>query len=156
MNNKQLKITLSIISISIFCYHIFNLIFFWTTISDSIAVHFTNDTPDNWGAKYILFILPLLSVVVWFLLRIAIKKPEKLNYVNLTKENKEIQFSRTEKVMILLQNFSFLSLIFANEAILRFSVGMESNVPFVTSLVLLALCFITPIYLFIWAATLKY
>jgi hypothetical protein len=156
VRNKPFKITFSIISISIFCYHIFNLLSLWTTIPDSIAIHFTNDTPDNWGSKYILFIMPILSIFVWFLIGILVKKPEKLNYVNLTEVNKEIQFSRAEKVMILIQNFSFLFFILANEAFLRYSVGMESNIPFVTSLTLLALCLIAPIYLLIWAATLKY
>lgn len=156
MSNKTFKIILLIISISIFCYHFFNLVSLWTTIPERIAIHFTNDTPDNAGPKYILLIMPILSIFVWFLIGLLVKNPEKMNYVNLTEANKEIQFSRAEIVMIMVQHFSFLFFIFANEALLRNTVGMESNIPFVTSLTLLALCFIAPIYLLIWAATLKY
>lgn len=39
-----------------------------------------------------------------------------MNYINLTEANKEIQFSRTRIVMILIQNLSFMSIVLANEA----------------------------------------
>lgn len=156
MRNKPFKITILIISISIFCYHIFNLFSLWSTIPERIAIHFTSDTTDNWGSKYFLLLMPTLSIFVWLIIGLLVKKPEKMNYINLTEANKEIQFLKTEKVMILVQNFSFLFLILANEAFLRYTVGMESNIPFVFSLTLLALCLIAPIYLLFWAATLKY
>ena len=156
MRNKPFKITILIISIFIFCYHVFNLFSLWSTIPERIAIHFMNDMADNWGSKYFLLIMPIVSIFVWYLIGLLVKKPEKMNYINLTEANKEIQFSRTEKVMILVQNFSFLFFIFANEAFLRSTVEMESNIPFIISLSLLALCFIAPIYLLIWAATLKY
>lgn len=156
MRNKPFKITILIISIFIFCYHVFNLFSLWPRIPDRIGIHFINDTANNWGSKYFLLIMPILSIFVWYLIGLLVKKPEKMNYINLTEANKEIQFSRTEKVMLLVQNFSFLFLIFANEAFLRSTVEMESNIPFIISLTLLALCFIAPMYLLIWAATLKY
>lgn len=156
VRNKPFKLVFLIISISIFCYHIFNIVSLWATIPESIAIHFTNNTPNNWGSKYTLLLMPILSIFVWFLIDLLVKKPERMNYVNLTEANKEIQFARAEKVMILIQNFSFLFFILANESFLRNTVGMESNIPFVISLTLLALCFIAPIYFLIWAATLKY
>ncbi|WP_176474101.1 DUF1648 domain-containing protein [Niallia circulans] len=153
---KHFKVTLVIISISILCYHIFKLFYLWADIPERIAIHFTNDTPDNWGPKYILYIMPILGIFFWFLMGLLVKKPEKMNYINLTGANKEIQFSRTSKVMILIQNISFLSFILANEALLRYSVGIDSSLPFIISLTLLAICCIAPIYLLIWASTLKY
>lgn len=156
MNNKRLKVLLFIFSFSIFCYHLFHLITLWTNIPDRIAIHFTNDTPDNWGPKYILIIMPLLSMILWNLIGLFAKNPEKMNYVNLTDANKEMQYARAEKVMILMQNFGSLSLIFANDALLKHSVGIDSSLPIIISLTLLGICFIAPIYLFIWAATLKY
>ena len=156
MKMKHFKVTLVIISISILCYHIFQLFYLWADIPERIAIHFTNDAPDNWGPKYILYIMPILGIFIWFLIGLLVKKPEKLNYINLTEANKEIQFSRTGKVLILIQNLSFISFILANEALLRYSVGIDSSLPFIISLTLLAICFITPFYLLIWASTLKY
>ncbi|WP_449536333.1 DUF1648 domain-containing protein [Ferdinandcohnia sp. Marseille-Q9671] len=156
MKIKHFKVTFLIISIFVFCYHILNLFYFWPDIPERIAIHFTNDTPDNWGPKYILYIMPVLGIFIWFLIGLVGKRPEKLNYVNLTEANKEIQFARTEKVLILIQNLSFISFLLANEAMLRNTVEMDSSLPFILSLTLLAICFIAPIYLFIWASTLKY
>lgn len=156
MKMRYFKVTLFMISISILCYHIFNLFYFWADIPKRIAIHFTIDTPDNWGPKYFLYMMPILGIFIWFLIGLLVKNPEKLNYINLTEENKEIQFSRTGKVMIMIQNLSFISFILANEALLKYAVGIGSSLPFIISLTLLAICFIAPIYLLIWASTLKY
>lgn len=156
MKYKHFKVILLIISLSVFCYHIVPLFSLWPTIPERIAIHFTNDTPNNLGPKYILLIMPIVSIFIWYLTGLLGKKPEKLNYVNLTEANKEIQFSRTEKVIRLIQNLSFISFILANEALLNYTVGMDSSFPFIISLTLLAVCFIAPIYLLVWAATLKF
>ncbi|MGO4529761.1 DUF1648 domain-containing protein [Paenibacillus sp. 2TAF8] len=152
---KYFKVTLFILSLSIFLFHVFKLVYLWTDIPERIAIHFTNDIPDNWGPKSILYIMPVIGVFLWFLIGILVKKPDKLNYINLTEANKEIQFSRTGKVLILIQNLSFLSFLLANEALLNYAVGIDSSLPFIISLSLLAFCFIAPIYLLIWASTLR-
>ena len=156
MRNKRFKIILSIISILVFGYHTFSLFYLWSDIPSQIAIHFTGKTPDNWGSKYFLFVIPVISIFIWFLIGVLVKSPEKMNYVNLTEANKEIQFSRTGKVMLLIQNLSFISLILANEAMLRNAAGIESAFPFTISLLLLAICFIAPFYLLFWAFSLKY
>ncbi|GGA90057.1 DUF1648 domain-containing protein [Ornithinibacillus halotolerans] len=156
MKIKHVKITLFLISIFVFGYHILNLFNLWVDIPEKIAVHFTNDTPDNWGPKYMLFIMPILSIGIWAFIGLLVKKPEKLNYVNLTEANKEIQFSNAEKVLVLIQYLSLNTFILANEALLRYSVGMDSSIPLMIAVILLVICFIAPIFLLIWAATLKY
>lgn len=156
MKHKGFKIIFLLISIVIFGYHIFNLITLWPSIPNRIAIHFTNDTPDNWGPKYALLIMPIISIFLWLLIGLLIKNPEKLNYVNLTEKNKEIQYSRATKLLILIQNVSSLVFIFANAAFLNFSIGMDYSLPFIISLTLVAICLIAPIYLLIWSATLKY
>ncbi|MCM3672057.1 DUF1648 domain-containing protein [Mesobacillus maritimus] len=156
MRNKRFKITLMIISTFILCYHIFKLFYLWSEIPFQIAIHFSSETPDNWGPKYILFIIPIVSILSWLLIGLLVKNPERLNYVNLTEANKKIQFTRAERVMLLIQNLSFISFILANEALLKNAVGMESSLPFSIAIVLLVICFIAPVYLLIWASTLKY
>lgn len=156
MRNKRFKITLSIISILIFGYHIFNLFYLWSDIPSQIAIHFTGKTSDNWGSKYFLFVMPVLSILIWFLIGLLVKNPEKMNYVNLTEANKEIQFARAGKVMLLIQNLGFIAFVMANEALLRNAAGLESAFPFAVSLFLLAICLIAPFYLLFWAFLLKY
>jgi hypothetical protein len=156
MKNKPLKFTLIIISTSILIYHGFNIFHLWSDIPNQIAIHFSNEQPDNWGSKYFLFIMPIISFFFWLLIQILIRKPEKLNYVNLTEKNKEIQYLKAEKVMLLIQYLGSITFIFANEAFLRSAVGMETTLPLSIAIVLLAVCIISPLYLLFWGATLKY
>ncbi|WP_058306310.1 DUF1648 domain-containing protein [Gracilibacillus massiliensis] len=156
MKNKPFKLTLIIISTAIFLYHAFHLLYLWSDIPNQIAIHFSRGKPDNWGSKFILFMMPAVSVFIWYLMGVLVKNPEKLNYINLTEENKEIQYSKAEKATLLIQYLGSITLIFANEALLRNSVEMDSILPFSIAIVLLAICFIAPLYLLFWAASLKY
>lgn len=155
MRNEPLKFTLIIISTPILLYHAFHLFYLWSEIPNTIAIHFRKGEPDQWGSKYILFIMPVVSIITWFLIGLVVKIPEKLNYVNLTEGNKEIQYARAEKVMVIIQYMGAVTFIFANEAALRNAVGMESGLPFSMAIVLLCICLITPVYHLFWAATLK-
>ena len=156
MRTRSFKLTLIIISSAIVIYHGFNLIYLWSDIPNQIAIHFSNGEPDNWGSKFILIIMPIVSVLIWFFMGLIVKKPEKLNYVNLTEDNKKTQYSKAKKVTLLIQHFGSMTFIFANEALLRNAIGMESNLPFSIAIVFLAICFISPIYLLFWSTTLKY
>ena len=158
MKYRSLNLRLIIIStaIFIFIYHGFNLIYLWSDIPNQIAIHFSNGKPDNWGTKFILFIMPIISVLIWFFMGLLVKSPEKLNYVNLTEDNKKNQYSKAEKVTLLIQYFGSTTFILANEALLRNAIGMESTLPFSIAIILLAMCFIAPIYLLFWSATLRY
>ncbi|MHA7136664.1 DUF1648 domain-containing protein [Rossellomorea arthrocnemi] len=155
MRNEPLKLPLILLSTTILLYHTFHLFYLWSEIPDTIAIHFNKGEPDQWGSKNILFIMPIVSTLIWFLIRLLAKKPEKLNYVNLTEGNKKIQYVKAEKVMVLIQYMGAVTFIFANEAFLRNAVGMESRLPFSIALGLLCICFIAPIYHLFWAATLK-
>ncbi|MGE6753720.1 DUF1648 domain-containing protein [Rossellomorea sp. NPDC071047] len=155
MRKDPLKLTLIIISTTILLYHTFHLFYLWSEIPNTIAIHFSKGEPDHWGSKYFLFIMPIVSILTWFLIGLLVKKPEKLNYVNLTEGKKKIQYVKAEKVMVLIQYMGAVTFLFANEAFLRNAVGMESRLPFSIALTLLCICFIAPIYHLFWAATLK-
>lgn len=156
MKNNRIKLILTIFSIAILFYHGLNLYYFWSDIPNEIAIHFSNDKPDQWGSKYFLVIMPILSILFWFLIGIIARKPETLNYINLTEKNKEIQYLKAERVLLFIQNIGSVTFIFTNEAFLRSAAGMETTVPLFIAIALLVVCLIAPLYLLIWAATLKY
>jgi len=156
LSKYSFKWTLIIISTSVFIYHGINLIYLWGDIPNQIAIHFSGGSPDNGGPKTILFILPVISFLFWISIGLLIRNPEKLNYVNLTEENREVQYSKVGKGMLLIQNFGFIFLILVNEAILNNAVGEEFSLPFTIAIALLVMCFLIPFYLLFWAATLKY
>ncbi|KGR74338.1 DUF1648 domain-containing protein [Ureibacillus manganicus] len=156
MKNQTFKITLMIISICAVVYHGFNLLSLWSDIPNEIAIHFSNNQSDNWGSKYLLIIMPIISILFWFLIQLVVRNPENLNYINLTEENKEIQYAKAKKVMLLIQYAGAITFIFVNEAFLRSAVGMDTTLPIIIAIVFLASCIIAPIYLLFWAAALKY
>ncbi|WP_430787406.1 DUF1648 domain-containing protein [Virgibacillus flavescens] len=156
MKIKPLKLTLILISASIIFYHGFHLFYLWPDIPSQIAIHFSNGEADNCGSKYFLFVMPIISILIWLLVQLLVRKPEKLNYINLTEKNKKIQFLKVKKVLLVIQYLGSITFIFLNEAFLRSSVGMETSLLFSVGIVLLSICLIAPLYLLIWASTLKY
>jgi uncharacterized membrane protein len=129
----------------------------WPSLPDEIAIHFnTAGTPDGWGSKYFLIGLPIISVLLWFLIGFLTRNPEKMNYINLTEANKEIQYEKMKKVMLLIQHTSFIALILANESMLRNAAGLASEIAFYSVFLFLAITVIAPFYLLVWSATLKY
>ena len=61
-------------------------------LPEIIPIHFDLEgKPDNYGAKYFIFFLPIIGSLIYFFLSFNIK--EINNYpVEITQENKEIQF----------------------------------------------------------------
>lgn len=122
VKGKSFKLLLGIVSLFVLAYHLINLLLIWPDIPNRIAIHFTNGEPDNWGSKYFLLVMPLIGVVSWWLIGLLTKHPDKLNYINLTKENREKQYKKTSKIMILNQNISLILFILGNEAFLRYAI----------------------------------
>lgn len=156
MKNNSLKIILFLISIAIFGYHLTSLLIHWSEIPNEIPIHFQNGEPNNWGPKYLLFILPGLSIILWHLIGLLTKNSKKLNYVNLTEKNKEQQYKRVGNMLVLVQYFSATGLVLLNETFLRELMGMDASIALYTAIILLAACVILPFYYLFWAATLKY
>ena len=61
-------------------------------LPENIPIHFDLEgKPDNYGAKYFIFLLPIIGSLIYFFLSFNIK--EINNYpAEITQENKEIQF----------------------------------------------------------------
>ena len=156
MRKKLLTCTLIIISMAILFYHFVHLFSLWSEIPSTIPIHFNTGEPDHWGSKYLLFIMPVVGIVLWFFMGLLARRPEKLNYVHLTEENKHIQYVKAEKLMVFIQYLCLMMFEFANEAFLRNAVGMDSSLPFSIALAFMAICFLAPMYHMFWAAMLKH
>ena len=132
--HSKIEYLLVFLSAVFFIYHLTILIIAWPDIPNQIATHYSNGVPDNFGPKYLLIFIPIISVLIWCLLGILVRKPEKLNYINLTEANKNLQYKKARKIMSVIQNASFIMLLFANKAFIRGAMGLEyivSNSPFI-------------------------
>jgi len=110
------------------------LFLLWTDVPGNIVIHFANGEPENWGSKYFLLIMPVIGLLIWWLLGELTKYPEKLNYINLTDENREIQYKMSCRVLWIIQNLSFITFILGNEAFLRYAIGDNDNTFFFLSI----------------------
>lgn len=155
VKGKSFKLLLGIVSLFVLAYHLINLLLIWPDIPNRIAIHFTNGEPDNWGSKYFLLVMPLIGVVSWWLIGLLTKHPDKLNYINLTKENREKQYKKTSKIMILNQNISLILFILGNEAFLRYAIDKENGLFIFLPIAILVISVLSFFYLLIWAAKLK-
>lgn len=155
LREKRLKLVLGFISLFVFSYHLVNLFLFWEDIPNRIAIHFTNDEPDNWGTKYFLLIMPFIGVLTWWLIGLLTKRPDKLNYINLTEYNREKQYKKAKKIIILNQNLFFILFILANEAFLRYVIDKENSLFLFLPISLLVVALLSSFYHLIWAARLK-
>ncbi|MFB9860016.1 DUF1648 domain-containing protein [Salinicoccus siamensis] len=155
MKVKSFKSVFYIISSIILVYHLVNLFLFWPNMPDRIAIHFTMGEPDNWGSKYFVLIMPTIGLLMWWLIGLLTKHPEKLNYINLTEKNREKQYNMSEKIMTLIQNLVLIASILANESLIRHAVGIENNVFNFLPLFLTGIMVLAVFYNLIWAARLK-
>lgn len=154
--HSKIENLLVFLSAVFFIYHLTFLINAWPDIPNQIAFHYSNGIPDNFRPKYLLIVIPLIGVLMWCLLGFLVRKPEKLNYINLTEANKDLQYMKARKIMSVLQNAIFIMLLFANEAFIRGAMGLEFSFQLSISLLLLVICGLTPLYFLIWAFRLKY
>ncbi|MCB0635323.1 MAG: DUF1648 domain-containing protein [Lewinella sp.] len=75
-------------------------LFYFMSLPDRIPLHFDGTgTPDSWGSRYTIFILPGIAVVMYFLLSLFGKQHDMMNFpIQRTPENEEalIQLTRLQ------------------------------------------------------------
>lgn len=81
-------------------------ILWYTKLPDQIPIHFDMTfTPDAWGTKKIIFLLPTVALVLFVIFYLITLAPENTNFiVPITPENQEQQFwlsELTSKVLLL-------------------------------------------------------
>lgn len=87
-------------------------LFVWQDLPESIPVHFNlKGEPDNFGNRYNLLILPLISGIIFAGLTILNRYPHMFNYpVKITAENALDQYTRATRLLRILK--TEISMIF--------------------------------------------
>ena len=84
-------------------------------LPNRIPIHYDfNGKPNNWGSKAMLWIMPILSIVLYFVFSTVSRYPHTFNYgYEITEENAANQYSNAVKLMILMKTevMVFLSII---------------------------------------------
>lgn len=73
----------------------------WKDIPDRIPTHFgISGTPDAWGGKGSLILLPVVEIALYILLTIVSKFPHTFNYlVEITEQNARYQYQNVRTMM---------------------------------------------------------
>ncbi len=73
---------------------------YYDQLSDVVPTHFGLDgKPDAWGGKNNIWILPIIGLILYIVLTLVNRFPEKLNYlVKITEKNAEHQYQNATKL----------------------------------------------------------
>ncbi len=144
-----------IVFLTVFSVHMIFLLLAWDNIPSKIGIHYTNGKADGFGSKYVLFLLPVISLITWASLGFVKKRPEKLNYLNLTEQNKEIQYMKGKQLMTHLPYFTALSIVFMNDSFLKEAMGENHTAQLTIAITLVGICVLMPFIYMIWSVRLK-
>jgi len=88
-----MEIFLDILCLLIMVGNVIYIIMVYPTLPQRIPIHFNgNDVADGWGNKGFVWILPLITLIIWGCMTILEKFPHLYNYSNLTERNIEDQY----------------------------------------------------------------
>lgn len=133
--------------------HLLHLISLWGKIPGTVFLMYSGDSPSQSGPKELLFLVPALAILLWLVILFIRTKKEKFNYINLTEDNKELQYKAMDTMMVSIQILSFIGLISINESLLRDALSIDSELYTTIGLILIILCTAPPITLAIWSIT---
>ena len=141
--------------LAVLVVHFIFLFVEWGNLPNDIAIHYTDGQADRFGSKYILFILPVISLAAWLILGFLKRRPESYTYFNLTDKNKDFQYMKGRRMMTHMQYLASISIIFMNLAFLKEAAGEDHIIQLIIAVILIGLCFLLPIFFLIWSARLK-
>ena len=103
--------------------------FQYAKLPDIIPVHFNaSGEADGWGDKAILWILPLLTLVLTFLMKLLAGKPHLHNYpVKITEDNAEERYLRSARILRIAMLWMNVIFFFIMTLVLRSAVSTFEN-----------------------------
>lgn len=74
---------------------------FWTSLPEQVPTHFGFDgSPDHWGSKNTIFLLPIITTFLFALLTIVNRYPHSFNYLKpITPENALGQYTSATRMI---------------------------------------------------------
>ncbi|MUK90368.1 DUF1648 domain-containing protein [Ornithinibacillus sp. L9] len=85
---------------------------YWRELPQQIAIHFTQESPDQFGGKWVLLLNIAIAIIIYTLTRILARFPHLLNYPGHVTEENAVKFYKNGKLLISWINIEIV-LIFA-------------------------------------------
>ena len=97
-SDKVLEVIAAVLLLSIWV----NLLYNYAATPDSVPIHFNaRGEPDGWGSRNGLFLLPMVSLVLYFALTLVSRLPSRYYNlpVNITEANGPMQFALARRLI---------------------------------------------------------
>ncbi len=124
---------------------------YYGDIPDRIPTHFNAaGTPDGFGSRTSLWILPLTGLGLWLLMTIVNRFPDKFNFpVKITRENAQVQYRFATRMVRILKCVILIMFSFISYRTIQTALGKEAGLGRIFLPVFLILTFgVVIIYLF--------
>ncbi|MBD7909365.1 DUF1648 domain-containing protein [Sporosarcina gallistercoris] len=118
-----------LIAILLFVAVIIYTIFQWNQLPEQVPIHFNGaGEVDNYGSKWFLFLLPMISAGLFAFLEFLERHPETHNYpkrLSETNAPKFYQYSR--KLLNRVKNLSLLLMVYIQWEVVRVALGYSTE-----------------------------
>lgn len=93
------------ITIILFLGSLLYLFINWAALPAEVPAHYNAiGEVDRWGSKWEMIIIPIIGVAMWTGITILEKYPHVYNYINLTKDNVEVQYLNARLMLNVIKN----------------------------------------------------
>ncbi|MGD0581891.1 MAG: DUF1648 domain-containing protein [Bacteroidales bacterium] len=102
---------------------------YYSDIPGMIPTHFNAaGSPDGFGSKTSLWFLPLTGLVLWLIMTIVNRFPDKFNFpVKITPENAEVQYRIGTRVIRILKSVILMMFSFISYRTIQTAMGNEAG-----------------------------
>lgn len=125
----------------------------YSDLPDTIPIHFNvKGEADGFGAKYTIFMLPIIGCVTYALMKYLVKQPHLFNYpVEITPENVHYQYEIATRMMRTMNAVVTLIFAYLTYVIIQTAQGNVQLMGTWSLPLILAVIFV-PIFYFVWKA----
>ncbi|AGB18564.1 DUF1648 domain-containing protein [Thermoanaerobacterium thermosaccharolyticum] len=130
---------------------------YWPYLPNKVPIHYSLfGNPDSWGSKRTLFLIPLVSILLYFMFSYISRFPHIFNYIpEITEENAERQYrnARTLMTCLKVEVIFLLSFILYKDIYIALRKFKELGIGSIA--ILLIIIFVTIVYFIIKSIKLR-
>ncbi|MGE7601937.1 DUF1648 domain-containing protein [Peribacillus sp. NPDC097675] len=111
-----LEKVMDIVSLLLIIINFIYLISVWNTLPEQVPIHFNGKGEvDGWGGRVVIWLLPTISLFLWFGLTLMERVPHLFNYpIEITEKNAVFQYKNARMMSLFLKVEIILVLLYTS------------------------------------------
>ncbi|MFJ7745616.1 DUF1648 domain-containing protein [Peribacillus sp. NPDC097295] len=120
---------MDIVSLLLIIINFIYLISVWNTLPEQVPIHFNGKGEvDGWGGRVVIWLLPTISLFLWFGLTIMERVPHLFNYpIEITEKNAVFQYKNARMMSLFLKVEIILILLYTSWESVHVAMGYEGG-----------------------------